>query len=507
MIQKTKRMMCDFRNVLFIFCAILFTLKNGHTKVLHIGVGLAYGDLQSASNDAKAGDTLMLHEGVYNGGMYIQNLQGKPDQWITIMNAFGDRVIIEGGNNAIQMVDPTYVHIYGIIFQKQTGNGFNLDDGSTYITPAHHIIFEKCTFRDISATGNNDLLKLSGLDHFVVKDCSFENGSTGGSGIDMVGCHFGSIIGNRFENMGSNAIQSKGGSENIRIERNFFKNGGQRALNLGGSTGLAFFRPDTARFEAARIQVYANIFIGSVAPIAFVGAIEIDVAHNTIIRPDKWAIRILQETVDTSRFFACGYNRFRNNIVVLSNVNNVTINIGPNTSPETFTFSNNLWYHADDANWQGPNVPVVESNTIINKDPTFFDPFNEDFSILTTSPAFGKALFLAEVPFDYLNRPFFNPPSIGAFEAQLNSSTYQEKRPYPNIRIFPNPASDAIQILAPASLGLHFPCNVTVLDIHGSLVASHQMIHEDDTIEIDHLSRGFYMLQVDNYKIGFVVLD
>ncbi|MBK9982774.1 MAG: hypothetical protein IPP15_10180 [Saprospiraceae bacterium] len=63
----------------------------------------------------------------------------------------------------------------------------------TYATPAHHIKFENCTFRNIDATGNNDLLKLSGLDSFEIRHCVFLNGADGGSGMDMVGCHDGLI--------------------------------------------------------------------------------------------------------------------------------------------------------------------------------------------------------------------------------------------------------------------------------------------------------------------------
>jgi len=58
-------------------------------------------------------------------------------------------------------------------------------------------------------SGNNDLLKLSGLDYFEIRNCEFRNGAEGGSGIDMVSCHHGIIQGNHFENLGSNSIQCK----------------------------------------------------------------------------------------------------------------------------------------------------------------------------------------------------------------------------------------------------------------------------------------------------------
>jgi hypothetical protein len=486
---------------------LFFTISIGlNAATLHIGAGQPYPNLSAAANVAQPGDTLLMHAGIYPGGLSITNLKGTPNQWITIKNAPGESVILEGGSNAIQLVEPAYLHLLGLIFQHQTGNGLNTDDGGTYDTPAHHVIFEQCTFRDMSASGNNDLLKLSGLDFFEVRNCLFQNGATGGSGIDMVGCHFGKIIGNQFENMGSNAIQCKGGSENIRIAGNFFKNCGQRALNIGGSTGLQFFRPDTAHFEAARVQVFSNIIIGSQAPVAFVGAVEVDVAHNTIYRPDKWAIRILQETVDPSRFLPCGNNRFRNNIVVLSNANPVVTNIGPNTAPETFTFSNNLWFQVDNPNWNGPDIPVVEPNQIANQNPLFQDPLNEDFSIPTNSPAAGQGLPLSDPEFDFLHQQFANPPSIGAVEANPVSAVFEgaEVGTF-QISIFPNPTQDAFNLAFSETTRPKFPLSITLLDLKGKIMFSQVVQSEGNMIKIGHLPKGVYVVRAGNF-VGKVVL-
>lgn len=414
----------------------------------HIGSGQTYATLDAAAADAQPGDTLLMHGGTYSGGLFISNLKGTASQWITIKNVSGETVIIEGGSNAIHFVEPEYLHLIGLIFQHQTGNGLNTDDGGTYDTPAQHIIFENCIFRDMSASGNNDLLKLSGLDYFEVRNCEFLNGAGGGSGIDMVGCHYGIIQGNHFEQMGSNAIQCKGGTEQVRIEGNFFRNCGQRTLNLGGSTGLQFFRPDTAHFEAANLQVYSNIFIGSVAPIAYVGAVHVDVANNTIYQPEKWVVRILQETVDPDRFLECGDNSFRNNLIFLDNNVSIETNIGPNTRPESFVFSHNLWFNSDNTNWSGPNIPVPDLNQIVNADPLFADPLNEDFSIAPNSPAAGAGLVLDEPKFDFFQQVFANPPSIGALEANPVSAIEQAmaaaiRRP----RVFPNPATDFLSVI------------------------------------------------------------
>ena len=356
----------------------------------HVGADQTYASLTQAVAVTKPGDTIMVHEGNYAGGLHFAGLQGTAANPIYIIAAPTSTVIFEGGVNAWHLTDAAFVQIKGFIFQQQTGNGFNIDDGGSYATPSHHIVFDSCTFRNIKATGNNDLLKMSGVDFFEIRNCTFLNGAAGGSGIDMVGCHEGLISGNRFENLGSNSIQAKGGSKNIRIQYNYFTNGGERTLNLGGSTNLKMFRTPDARYEAAQLTVYSNIFIGSDVPIAFTGCVQTEVTNNTIYLPQKWVIRILQETVDTSRFYPCGNNSFTNNIIYHDNRVRVDCNIGPHTNPQSFRFSGNLWYHSQNPTWVGPLLPVKDTNNIIGKDPLFNNAADGDLSLKKGSPAAGK---------------------------------------------------------------------------------------------------------------------
>ena len=359
-------------------------------NTLHVGAGQTYASLTQAIAVTVPGDTIMIHEGSYSGDLSIVNLQGTAANRIYIISAPRATVIFNGGVSSWHMTDAAYVQIKGFTFQQQTGNGFNVDDGGTFNTPSHHIVFDSCTFGDIKATGNNDLLKMSGVDFFEIKNCIFLNGAAGGSGIDMVGCHEGLITGNRFENQGSNSVQAKGGSKSIRIEANFFRNGGQRTLNLGGSTNLKLFRPINANYEASQLRVYSNIFVGSDAPIAYVGCVQTEVINNTFYLPQKWVIRILQETVDTSRFYPCGNNSFKNNIIYRDSLVSIDCNIGPYTNPQSFSFSNNLWYHAQNPAWAGPDLPAKDVNSIIGKDPLFNDAASDDFTLRKGSPAVGK---------------------------------------------------------------------------------------------------------------------
>jgi hypothetical protein len=271
----------------------------------------------------------------------------------------------------------------------------------------------------MGASGNNDQLKLSGLDDFVIENCIFENGSPGGSGADMVGCHKGIFRNNIFRKSGSNCIQAKGGTRYIRIEQNSFIDGGQRALNLGGSTGLEFFRPLNATHEAADLMVTGNVFVRSVTPLAYVGSVRVSVTNNTIIDPERWVFRILQETIDPNRFETCGNNIFQNNLVVFRSTISRHVNIGGNTAPQTFLLRNNLWYNVDNPSASKPQeVQLTESNSLYGIDPEFESYQNGDYRLKSTSPAIGKGYTTGESNKDHEGKPFANPPSIGAYEAE-----------------------------------------------------------------------------------------
>lgn len=360
---------------------------NANAVTLEVGPGKPYASPALAAQVANPGDTILIFPSTYTGSNFIGNLHGNSSALIYFIGVNAETVIFSGGSQGLHFSDVSYIKIANLSFTQHTGNAMNIDDGGTFNTPTHHIYIENCHFYNMGASGNNDFLKMSGVDDFEVWDCTFANGAAGGSGIDMVGCHEGWIHHNTFNSMGSNCIQAKGGTQHIVISHNWFENGGQRSLNLGGSTGLEFFRPQNATFEAADIDVYANIFIGSTAPIAYVGCVRVHVVNNTIFTPGNWIIRILQETVDPTRFEPCGDNSFVNNLVYYTNSISTHVNIGGNTAPATFIFSNNLWYRATNPGNSTPNLPVTESNPIIGQNPAFEDENTADFHLTVNSPA------------------------------------------------------------------------------------------------------------------------
>jgi hypothetical protein len=481
------------RTIFTLFFLQVCLLPSTFTQVITIGTTGDYPNLEAAENFITPGDTLLLQAQTFaDGTQFLENVNGTAAAPIIIVAETEHQSVFQGGTEAIHLINCSHIEINGLVVEQQTGNGINIDDGGDYATPSKHITVRNCIFRDMGSNGNNDFLKMSGVDSFLIESCQFINGANGGSGVDFVGCHWGVVQDCHFEDLGASGIQNKGGTQFISIQRNVFKNIAQRALNLGGSTGLQFFRPPLGNpivdaFEAADLEVFANIFIGNWSPIAYVGSVRVKVYNNTFYQPENWVVRILQETT-TPGFLTCSENEFINNIVYLPE--DITeVNTGPNTAPETFVFSHNLWYNADDDNWS-PVLPVTDTNQLIG-DPLFEDPANENFRIPTASPAVGSGLPLAEPATDFDQAPFQTPPSRGAFEGGeiINTTIDQSKTPL--IQVYPNPASDELVIEA------DFPtAEVHLINSLGEMIQSFSEVGFPLTVDVSQLVSGVYFVVV-----------
>jgi hypothetical protein len=330
-------------------------------------------ELQSKLSVAKPGDLVLVAPGEYRGGIHVSVVSGtrlKPIVVAAQIATNPPRFV--GGGNAIQLSSCSWITLRDLAASNQTGNGFNIDDGGTK-KHVEGIVLDRLQVSQLPR-GNHDGIKLSGLRDFVVTDCRIEK--WGGSAIDMVGCVNGVIRDCDFRNGGDNGVQTKGGSKDIKVRSCKFEEYGQRGVNLGGSTGMAFFRPPIEqvpagkRFEAQNISVQGCTFIGGVAPIAFVGIDRAMVEFNTIINPGRWAIRILQETQDKG-FLPCRNGEFRNNLIVFRSDNWASggVNIGPGTEAESFLFDRNFWFCSDQPARSRPNLPVSETGGSYGVDP------------------------------------------------------------------------------------------------------------------------------------------
>jgi hypothetical protein len=342
-------------------------------------------ELARALRTAKAGDTILVAAGTYAGGFSADGLQGTKERPIVVAGADAKGPpVIEGGGSGLHLSSPAFVVLRDIVFAKAMGNGINIDDGGSAETPAHDLVLKNLTICDVGPSGNRDGLKLSGVNDFRVEGCTIERWGNGGSAIDMVGCQRGTIAKCMFREGTdqANGVQAKGGSNQIVVERCRFENAGGRAVNIGGNTGLDYFRPKVGDFEAKDITVQDCTIIGGMSAIAFVGCDGALVQHNTIFRSTRWPLRILQENTDP-RFVPSRKGVFKNNLIVFRAADvRQMVNTGPGTAPETFQFAGNQWIAEDNAanTERLLRLPAKEKDGIYGKPPGFKDVEQLDLS-------------------------------------------------------------------------------------------------------------------------------
>ncbi len=324
-------------------------------------------ELRAALQELKPGTVLKLAPGDYPGG---QHITGIDDLTLEALDP-SQPPHFKGGNSALQFSRCQRLTLRHLKISGQSTNGINLDDGGQRTSPVKGITLDHLEISDVGPKGNHDAIKCSGLDELTIRDCTISG--WGGQGIDLVGCHKSKITGCNFIGKpgftASAAIQLKGGTSEVTVEKCHFKDAGERPVNVGGSTGLDFFRPPDAAYEGKDLTVQDCLIEGSLCAAAFVGVDGALFTRNTILYPEKWIFRILQET-SGDRFTPCRNVNITDNKIIFRRAQvPIEINIGANNAPETFTFANNHWFAEDRPDRSKPRLPAEESSGVYGQDP------------------------------------------------------------------------------------------------------------------------------------------
>lgn len=367
--------------------ALVLTLAAPRSSTAKVHDVATRDEFIAALATAGPGDEIHIAPGTYHGGIHHAGLHGTGAAPIVIAAADpAHPPRFEGGGSGLHLSSPEHVEVRDLAFAAATGNGLNIDDSGAVETAARDVNLRNLTVTDVGPEGNCDGIKLSGVEDFHVIDCRVERWGDGGSGVDMVGCHRGVIEGSRFHGRGgeqSNAIQMKGGSCDVVVRRCRIEDAGNRGVNIGGSTGEPFFRPRDAAYEARNITVEDCDILGGESAVAFVGVDGAIVRHNTIYRPRRWVLRILQESREP-RFVPSRNGEFFDNVVVFrSGEIRELVNVGPDTKPESFQFARNAWSCVDrpDATQRLVVLPTAETDGTFGPPPDFVDADHGDVTI------------------------------------------------------------------------------------------------------------------------------
>ncbi len=152
--------------------------------------------IAAAVAQASAGTSIVVHPGSYPGDIYVSDLSGTAAAPIWIGGIPGQaRPVLDGGGEGLHLSKVRYLVVHDLEVQNATGNGINCDDGGDManVDATRFVLFDNLFIHDIGTGGNEDCLKLSGLDDYFVLNGHFARcgGSGSGSGIDHVGCHSG----------------------------------------------------------------------------------------------------------------------------------------------------------------------------------------------------------------------------------------------------------------------------------------------------------------------------
>ena len=350
-------------------------------------------------------------------------------------------------------------------------HGIHFTDGGVIASPgeepaAHHIVFRNLLVHDIRI-GH---FKFAGMYNVWMFDVELadnspnvQDGFTRGHGvINSVGCHNFVVAYNYFHNLAGNAIKFKGGSSEVDIFGNLFVNAGFHNVQMGQFTGQFLFRPPlqspptSTCVEAHNIRTYSNIMIGAGAGFVFQGGMHNYAVNNTIIMPFRWIYRVLG--VDAREYlYNYGFARYgtiANNLFVFDHFpggpGNYLINVGGGTYPDTFTFTNNLFFNLDDPGQLPAGLDSFNHTNTIGNDPLLINYTNilyanearpqvdwplpqddcwverarrvatiqvSDLRLSADSPAIGAGSdAFGFVTYDFFGRPFGSTPSIGAAE-------------------------------------------------------------------------------------------
>ena len=248
--------------------------------------------------------------------------------------------------------------------------------------PTTGITLRNITVRDIVTTGNHDGIKLSGVTGFLIDGVQVRNWGTGGSAVDMVGCHHGLVQNSLFQHDKHVERRHDAAAEG-RQQGHYVSRQPHRAAARCGP-GRAGRRLDRGRVLPlhrrrfrlrGRIEIVAegNVIIGGSSAFSWVNIDGGVFHHNVVHRPYRWVARILNENPGTAivepakRAVARQSDRLQRHG---RREFSTAVNVGAETLPDTYSFARNRWLNLANPTPAGstPSLPTAEVGGIYGGD-------------------------------------------------------------------------------------------------------------------------------------------
>ena len=109
-------------------------------------------EFRAALAGAKPGTRLLLAGGAYGGGFQRTNLRGEPGRPVVIAAADPQNPpVFSNAKTGLQLSNPAHLELHGLVFEKLSDNGLNIDDGGSFAegdAGAHHVVLRGLIARD-----------------------------------------------------------------------------------------------------------------------------------------------------------------------------------------------------------------------------------------------------------------------------------------------------------------------------------------------------------------------
>jgi parallel beta-helix repeat protein len=437
----------------------------GNNSNTGLSVEKALKTLQKAADKTIAGDTVFVMNGTYvkdnswSSDVVAETSSGNAENWIVWINYPGHNPLISFDCWRAFNIQGSYIEINGLTVK---GNNSNLTLAQALNQP------KSCANPDGSydARFNGNGISVDGRNgnrfhHFRVRNCTVFD--CGGPGISFIQSDYITVENNIVYNNSWYTVWASSGislyqnwnSDSETGVKNILRNNicydnrqyvPTPGFNCGFTDGNGIIIDDSENTQAGstlgsykgRTLIINNIcYKNGGSGIHTFKSKHVDIINNTAFlnaqSPELNDGQIFPNASDDIRIF--------NNVLVAPN--NKKINSNYNNG-KSIVYDYNLHF--------GGNAVALTGSHLVKGDPKFVDAANNDFHLLSESPAINKGIDSLQgsaapaADFDGNSRPDGGGFDIGAFEYKVASATHLQFNNSDNFQIYPNPANHSVTV-------------------------------------------------------------